>query len=166
MQGQELIDIYGVWHVPFWQTSAFKAALLIPVCCGLFFLLRVIMRRKRTVMCLTPWEQALQDLYALQKQGMDRPEHAQELYLRLTVILKNYVYQRYNVPVQGKTDSEFVRFLYQKQFCPELIQQVQEIFSGMELIKFAREEVFAEQIKQDILRSIAFIEYTKPGDKA
>ncbi len=167
MHEQELYDIYGLWHVPFWQTLLFKI-----IVGALFFLtlillvLAFIRRRHARKKELTPWEQALQDLRELREHNIATPEHAQEFYLRLTAILKTYLYMRYQHPVHAKTDHELMHFLYQEKFSPVLLQELQDIFSGMELIKFARGQGASEQIECDMRRSIAFIKKTIPESQS
>ena len=43
-------------------------------------------------------------------------------------------------------------------------QELEIIFSGMELIKFANAQAMQEQIEQDLARSIEFIKQTTPKD--
>ena len=166
MHGQELYDIYDLWHVPFWQTLWFR----IIFWGGLFFVLILVIsmfmrRRRNRKKELSAGEQALHDLHALRERNLACPEHAQEFYLSLTAILKTYVHARYSFPVQGKTDHELLHFLYQENFPHALLQELQEIFSGMELIKFARGQTVAERIERDLQRSVSFVERTIPDDK-
>ncbi|PKN03123.1 hypothetical protein CVU75_03855 [Candidatus Dependentiae bacterium HGW-Dependentiae-1] len=166
MQKQELYDIYGMQHVPFWQTLLFKIAFW-GVLLFLLLVLTVIFVRRRRMKkkAITAWDQALCDLHALRERELACPAHAREFYLSLTAILKTYVHARYCFPVQGKTDNELVHFLYQENFPHALLQELQEIFSGMELIKFARGQTVAELIERDLQRSVSFVERTIPDDK-
>ncbi len=166
MHEQELYDIYDLWHVPFWQTLWFKIIFFSVLFLALIALIVWFVRRRRNRKKeLSAGEQALHDLRALRERKLVCSEHAQEFYLRVTSILKTYLHHQYRLPVQAKTDQELLHFLYQEHFSPSLLQELQEIFSGMELIKFARASAVAEQLERDLQRSILFVERTISDEK-
>jgi hypothetical protein len=158
---EQLYDIYGLWHVPFWQTTWFKLLVGSIIVAILFVIIVMLVHHRRArKKVLTSWEQALRDLHELREHGIPAPDRAQEFYLRLTEILKTYLQQRYQYSVIGKTDHELMHFLYQEHFSPALLQELQEIFSGIEVIKFARGTTVVEQIERDLQRSVLFVEQT------
>ncbi len=161
MHGQELYDIYDLWHVPFWQTLWFRIIFWSILFFALIVLISMFVRRRRNRKKeLSAGEQALHDLRVLRERKLVCSEHAQEFYLQVTTILKTYLQHLYRVPVQAKTDQELLHFLYQEHFSPAVLQELQEIFSGMELIKFARASAVAEQVERDLQRSMSFVERT------
>lgn len=166
MHEQELYDIYDLWHVPFWQTLWFKIIFFSVLFLALIVLIVWFVRRRRKHKKeLSAGEQALHDLYALRERKLVCSEHAQEFYLQVTAILKTYLQHQYHLPVQAKTDQELLHFLYQEHFSPALLQELQEIFSGMELIKFARASAVSDQLERDLQRSISFVEQMILADK-
>lgn len=166
MSEQGLYDIYGIWHVPFWQTKSFYAFVGFVCLLVLFFVARSIFKRLRAKKKLLPaWEIALQKLRELQAHNIATQERAKQFYGSLTVILKNYLHARYSFDAQGKTDKEllvYLRDVREHRFDNKLVNELEEIFSGMELIKFANVQAMQEQIEKDLARTIGFIKQTVP----
>lgn len=168
MNEHGLYDIYEQWHVPFWQTTLFYVVCaivcLIIVSIGIYYAVRHY-RSKRVM--LSPWDQALRDLNQLKQDNIATAAQGKQFYSRLTAILKKYVHQRYGFDegdALAKTDQEFIEYLYQNKFGQELVEQLQAIFMGSMVVKFANVQAIQEQIEKDLALAISFIKRTQPTD--
>lgn len=164
---EKLHDIYGVWHVPFWQRSWFYWSMFALITCLLLILIGIAIRTYRTRkkdVHLSPWDVALQSLGQLQYRNVTTIEQGSECYVAITHILKKYLHQRYGFDVASKTDQEVVAYLEQQNFDSNLLSDIRDIFEGSVFIKFAHVHVLQERIEKDLERSVAFIKATLPVD--
>jgi len=160
-ESTELYDIYGVWHVPFWQTKPFIigiwcVAILIALAL-LYLFVRFLKTRKRL---LKPWEWANQELDALWKRRGFTREDGKRFYSQLTEIIKTYVEKRYGYQVLSATDIEFLAYMQDRNFEPALLEDLKQIFEGVQEIKFANLDTIPENIERDFALSKAFIAKT------
>ena len=107
----ELYDIYGIWHVPFWQTKPFIMTLwcLWLVCAvALIYLVCALILNEKDI---KPWTWANRELDALwEKRGFTR-EDGKRFYSQLTEIIKVYLEKRYGYQVRSATDIELLAYL-------------------------------------------------------
>ena len=157
----ELYDIYGKWHVPFWQKTPFiigawALGIVILLAC-LYWVLRLIFRKKRQV---KPWKWAQKELDNLwKKRGFTR-EDGKRFYSRLTEIIKTYLEKRYGYKVRSATDIELLAYLQERNFAPELRNDLVRIFEGAQEIKFANLDAIPEQMERDFKLCKTFIKKT------
>jgi len=157
----ELYDIYGVWHVPFWQTQRFIIGMWCLAAIGalavIYLLVRMMRGRKKTV---KPWTWANRELDALwAKRGFTR-EDGKHFYSQLTEIMKTYLEKRYGYQVRSATDIELIAYLQAHSFDPVLLQDLKQIFEGVQEIKFANLDTIPENIERDFALSKAFVSKT------
>ncbi|TET06904.1 hypothetical protein E3J79_00515 [Candidatus Dependentiae bacterium] len=162
---QGLYDIYDMWHVPFWQTKLFGGIvifLLVIVGCSFLIALFVYyIRRKHPEF---PWDNALCKLTALSIEEPLSKEKNKQFYFKLTEILKNYLHERYNFALRGKTDQELLLFLVESDFPADLLSYVRAIFEGCLQIKYADEQALREQLMRDLDSAIFIIKQTFPSN--
>ena len=112
MDKNGLYDIYGVWHLPFWQTTWFKylcaslialVFLLVGVAIG--YRLYQWIRHKQ----YTAWEIALMKLEQLKKNHYATQDEAKQAYGVITAVLKEYLSKRYGWSVTSATDDELAQ---------------------------------------------------------
>lgn len=158
-----LYDIYGHWHVPFWQTRAFYVIISLIIFLILSLIAWYLIKRYWARKPQMPiWDEVLHELYDLKKRNIATAEQGKEFYCVLTMSLKKYVHGRYGLDGLHKTDDEFVQFLQKNTFAPELLVILQEIFSGSTIIKFANAHAIQETIEKDLNSSITFVKQTIP----
>jgi len=161
MNEQGLYDIYGAWHIPFWQTKQFYLFLTCIAAVGIVLLLWYAIRRYRSrPVLLSPQQRALQQLQALKKNNRATVVAAKEFYSTVTRVLKDYVYERYGYDTYDKTDVEFLHYLEDKEFPANLLTDLQAIFSGSEIIKFANAQAIQDQIESDLDKALSFVNRT------
>ena len=166
MTEQGLYDIYGTWHVPFWQTKAFYYGVgligLLILFASLYIIIKKLCSQKRTK---TSWDHALDELEQLRKNKVISAERGKEFYFAVTDILKRYLQARFEYTTQGKTDEELLHYLEKSDFPRDLLTDLRTIFSGSTTIKFANVQALQEQIEQDLERSFSFIKKTTPTNQ-
>lgn len=160
-ESEQLYDIYGMWHVPFWQTQSFMIAMLalagIIALAIIYLIVRLIIKRKKPV---KPWVWADRELDALWlKRGFTRDD-SKRFYSQLTEIVKTYLEKRYGYQVRSATDIELLAYLRDRNFEPELWNDLKQIFEGTQEIKFANLDAIPEKIERDFALSKAFITKT------
>jgi hypothetical protein len=148
----EFYDIYGVWHIPWWQQPLFK---IIALAIGCFVLLVLVLylikrftsRKKQ----LKPWELAGRDLAVLGDPDNINQHKAKIFYSRLTAIVKQYLCFRYGFDIMGKTDHEILMLLdSQIVFPKDLLPILSEVLGHASQIKFANTVGIEEQMQSDL----------------
>jgi hypothetical protein len=158
-----LYDIYGHWHVPFWQTRTFYfiigLIIFIIISVIAWYLIKKYLTRKPH---MPIWDEVLYELHDLKKRNIATTDQGKEFYCALTMSLKKYVHGRYELDCLHKTDDELMQFLQKNSFAPELLITLQEIFAGSTVIKFANAQAMQETIEKDLNSSITFVKQTIP----
>jgi len=159
MQEQGFYDIYGVWHVPFWQRPWFVWISIGFVLCILILLSWYLIKKYRTrnKKQIPYWQDAVNKLTILKQQNIATVEQGSKFYAQLTTILRYYLQNRYGFDMRGKTDDETIRILEDKQFDPRSLEQLKPIFHGGLYIKFANAQAIQQQIEKDLHAAQDFI---------
>ena len=163
-----LYENYGIWHIPFWQTTTFYIIVGIAISLLFMLLLWFIIRKYcigKGKQNIPTWVVTLRKLEELKKQNIATVASGKMFYLATTAILKQYLEQRYGFDLQGKTDTEVINYLKRENAPSELVQDIESIFAGSEMIKFANMQAAQEQINNDFERSIALIKRTIPKER-
>ena len=156
----ELYDIYGIWHVPWWQTAVFNYTVIAGAVITLVVLVGIIIKKvSGKKKKLSADALALQGLQELRGSLLMQPEQAKQFYLSLSVILKTYFSEYYHTDVCSKTDDEMMMFLKSKM-PSQVRQELQEVVHGGLFVKFAQETAVREQMECDMQRSIKIVEQT------
>ena len=161
----QLADIYGMWHIPFWQSGWFK------ICCaaGSLMILGILayvgwrIASRRRAPRLSPWQEAL---VQLEQMGTTLPKSSDETrlyYLRLTWVLKHYLQRRYNCVLAGSTDTELAAEALSHGAPEQVADQLKEVLEGAVLIKFARAEARQTQITRDLKHARTIVALTTPA---
>ncbi len=161
----DLYPNYGLWHQPFWQTTWFfytmvgVAALLI---LGFVSYLVVLYKKKRSKK--QPWEIALIRLKELQHLLANSSDErlSKEFYLRMTIIIKNYLYMRYSFDVESKTDEELIRFLETTTLDQDIVKELRVICEEGSQAKFAPISVMHPILMRDLNCCMVIIKKTIP----
>lgn len=162
MNELELYDIYGMWHVPFWQRTWFTALYLSCLCillavAGLFLWRYYAHRKKQKV---PYWAFLERDLEQLLLVAQSPTMHKAQVYTRLTYLLKGYVERRYNVPAVGKTDGEMATVLDQLPLDVHASETIKNIFKAGVCIKFGQEHIEQKDIVYHITCAQEFVKHT------
>lgn len=160
----QLYPIYDIWHQPWWQAGWFLVIVaLILIVMGISILGYIITRYKRKRGEKRPWEIALMRIHELQNITSGALEiSSEEVYVRVTIILKTYLCARYGFHVESKTDEELVVFLEQTSLNRDIIELVRAIVEDGVQAKFARLELLQEVIAKDLQSCTEIIKKTIP----
>jgi|DewCreStandDraft_4_1066084.scaffolds.fasta_scaffold17096_4 hypothetical protein len=98
-----------------------------------------------------PWDLALARLIDLMVIITKQPDvPSKEIYIRITIIIKNYLYLSYAFNVKSKTDDELIVFFYQTSFDRVRISTLQEIVKNSTEAKFTKQQRDVSIIIHDI----------------
>ena len=165
IQQNGLYDIYGMRHVPFWQTNLFLAGLIISLIVLTVVLVWSLVRVYKRIQQATAWAVALRRLNGLIISEKVSKEEGKQFYFALTRILKRYLSRRYKLYLQGKTDQEMVTLLDISEFPSELLPSVRTIITGCSCIKYADEQALHDQLVHDRDRAITIVQQTRRSKK-
>jgi len=160
----KIYDIYGFWHIPFWQTGWFwwsmvAVIILLSILFFSFIALYVARRRKKIKK-----RDFLAEVAAISiKKGLTK-EEAKQFYFKLTLLLKYYFAERVESQFMGKTDKEVLRTLEKEGLFSDKFELINILFSGGERIKYAGEEALYEQLLRDKNNAIIIIKQTGQSD--
>jgi len=160
----KICDIYGFWHIPFWQTGWFWWSLfaVVVLLFALFLGLRVrhfsCKRKEMTKRDIRA------EISALSVEEGVTKEEAKQFYFKLTSLLKYYFSEQSEVPLIDKTDREVVRALEKQGLFSAHFEVIHAIFTGGERIKYAGEAALYEQLLRDKNNAIIIIKQTGQSD--
>ena len=160
----EFYDIYGIWHVPWWQRPLVRnigwTVGIILIFGLLVYIIKKMIGRKKILPC---WQVALRDLATLETADMLNERASKMFYSQLTTIVKHYLYGRYGFDIVCKTDREIVAFLDEQVIFPrDLIPVFNDIADHASQIKFANVQGIVEQMKRDLVLSMRLVKETMP----
>ena len=156
MQTIEIYDIYDIWYEPaWWQTKTCWLLLALFFLCGIVWVLYRFIEKKRQQRNARPDVKALKQLQELQYRLTTI--HPPLLYSMLTELLKQYLCQRYGWRLMSRTDKELLNYIKRKELSSEIIGDLSIIFSGVEHINFAHQEVVLSKMSDDLARSIQLV---------
>lgn len=159
MNNQDLFDIYGHWHVPFWQTAFFKIGLIITVGAILGALLMYSMMRWYKNRQMPPSVKALRALKELQQKSMQTRDDVQRAYFKMTDILKTFFQAHYNKPFQGMTDQEMIDALQKTSFEKKLAPLLEKSIVASMGVKYAQENALRDELMHHISTAQIIIEH-------
>lgn len=147
----DLYPIYGMIKKPFWQTGMFKGIIFCAVLLVLFFIIYIIFKKlKKRKPKLNACQQALLDVENLRKNLLTQKINGKDFYLRLTEILKKYMFCRFSYDLFGFTDSEMIKYLDDNSFDRNLLENIKEMLLSVQVIKFANAKAALELMIRDL----------------
>lgn len=156
----KLYDIYGLWHVPFWQRIWFKISIFLLVCALLSLIIYFVIKKyKQRMVQLSSWQialNALDELTSFQTVG-----HRVRYYADLTTLLKKYISGRFGVDVRSFTDEQMCSYIDSRVPYDQHKEQLKQIFRAGQLIKFAHHDALEKQMIDDWKYAHAFIQGSK-----
>ena len=161
-QTQELIDIYGMWHVPFWQQRWFMLTLFFLGMVLIGAIIYYIVRMRSRQQPETVWQEAERAFAQLEPLTEDA-QYGKEFYLRLTEILKKVCSYAYGSDIVSLTDRQMREYILKQPELDVHKQALQAIFSQGEMVKFARQISLSEQMKHDLAQARTIVQEIRTG---
>lgn len=163
MDEHNLYGIYGTLYVPWWQTTLFYWITgLIATSCVIIGLVIVWYRYKRAKNVLTPAARALLQIKELESASFATPDERSHLYSSLTVILKNYLSERYHITIRGKTDQEVLVVAAELDLPDQVKSHMNQLCNSFIEIKFAQGIALKEMVQRDLQSAQCIIKDTMP----
>ncbi len=161
-QALELYDIYGLWHVPFWQRTWFIVCMVLLVSALLFGVCYLLIKQYKAKKPPIPaWKQALQRLQELKRTEMLKKEKSERYYVQLTKLIKEYMSDQFGTNIRSLTDQQMCAYIDERTLYNKQKEQLKQIFSAGELIKFANQDAIEQQMLDDWHHAHAFIMHSK-----
>lgn len=162
---QNLYALYGLIHVPWWQTKVFFVILALGACAALGLAIAAYRAyRKKKSRKQTPWEIAILELKALsQTPAMTDAHKSNIFYGQLWWIIKKYLSSRYGLFLNGVTESEMIVLLSKQEDFPRRYQPlVKEVFDRAVLAKFSNDNQAHEMRAHDLDSVVRLVNDTVP----
>ncbi|HXW86284.1 MAG TPA: hypothetical protein VEK38_02980 [Candidatus Bathyarchaeia archaeon] len=158
-----IYDIYGMVHVPWWQTPLFFIACIVSgmiILAGIIMLCIIIRRRYKKKEVIPYWQQAVLELEEAEKAFIDGNMSAMLLYETLVRITKKYLHTRFSCDVLGKTDSELADYIHNLDIIEEQKNQLTALCQLSASIKFYPAALAHDYAQKDCQALVAFIRAT------
>lgn len=172
-------DIAGVEKEPYTLRELLPLILIlfgtVAAVAGGIFLTKYIIRKRRQQEPLfafrkkpkiPPYREALEALEVLRKKHLWQNDRVKEYYSELTDIVREYINKRYHIPATEMTSGDICRHLAdidaEDKPEQELIEDLQDLFSRSDLVKFAKQQPLPDEHERSMKQSIRFVSETAP----
>lgn len=163
MDENGLYDIYGTWHVPFWQTNLFfYVTIAFGLLIALLMVFLVVYKLKKRAYKQLYWQKVLGELYQLRKLNIVSKPEGHRAYCQLTDLIKWYCAHRFGQQAEGLTDDELIHFLGTQAVTQDELRAIALALAASGTIKFAGDQALREQFQEHVEVAIRFISATKP----
>lgn len=111
-----------------------------------------------------PYVIALRELEKLKEKKLWQKQQYKQYYSELTDILRIYMEKQFSIPAMESVSSELIELLKNKNFAPELVKNMQSLFTTADFVKFAKAEPLPDENDWHLKNAFQFIEQTKPQE--
>ena len=124
-------------------------------------------RRKPAPPPVSPWDKALKEFEALQRENLPQKGEAAQFYFRLSGILRRYIEDRFAVRAPEMTTDEFLQAIRGRDvFNDGQKDLLKQFLTGSDMAKFARYAPAAEQMSAHFDLAVNFVQTTKNAEKS
>jgi hypothetical protein len=146
---------------------------VLPYLIGLVILLGIglaayLMRKKKTETTVLPpptllpaHQFSMEQLQQLEGKKLWQKGEVKQYHSRLTYILREYLYYRYDINALEQTTDEISAALKDKQLIPSLLDQLEPLLQTVDLVKFAKAEPPASFHTEAMEQVKAFVQNTQ-----
>jgi chorismate mutase len=153
----DLLDIYGHLHVPFWQTSLFKIGAIAGTVLVLLALLAPFIKKFIAKKSESPAQKALRILQELRmRQALSR-EDIHQVYFTLTTVLKEFFQSHFNHRFEGLTDQEMIQALEKTALPTQFHETIATLVHESSGVKYARQDGLKNRLNHHIDACCALI---------
>ena len=152
-----MYDIYGHWHIPFWQTHNFKMGIYILISLLIIVLVWMAIKLLFKTRILTPEQRALLALNKLMAKEITTRSDAYQAYHAMSKILKRFFQENYNENFVNMTDTEVIINLKNYSFPSDLLESLQQLMNASQGVKYAQEYALKEAVQDHINFSMSLI---------
>lgn len=160
VHGVDIYDIYAITYEPWWLQVWFLYTVA-AIGLGVLGLGIYLAYRYKKQIPLTYDQKILQHLVVL-SNTLDKTTDGKQFYCTLTDLLKEYLSHRFTVDVTGLTDEELLQQAKIRSDISEtVVNSIQEIMQGIEIIKFGRGHAVIESMKKSLIAMHTIMQTTK-----
>lgn len=166
MKELELYDIYGTWHVPFWQTRFFLMALSAIAALLALLLGWAIYKKYYKAKSIPLAQQLLLQLNQLRSRVITNTQDAQHAYMIMTDALKRYFQDYYAKPFTVLSDLQVQQELATHVIPYEYSEPLKKLLDESVFVKFAQEHALQEQVNAHVQLCITIINHLESTRKS
>lgn len=107
-----------------------------------------------------PHEIALEELDVIKEEKVWKQGHTKQYYTSITDTLREYFVNRFKIPAMEMTSSEIIESLQRNNDAATVIDNMKQIFSTSDMVKFAKQEPTLEENELSILNAYRIINET------
>lgn len=159
----QLTNIYDVWYKPWWYSKYFYISVTLLVVIAVLLVGYYIWHYFAYNKKLSYDELILIQLHQLTEQPYDLEGQIQDGYFALTMILKKYLSNRYEISLLHKTDSEITEHI-KSQVPAHVFAILQEFLDRSFQIKFAKATASKKMLLDDIAFGKQLVKETMKAD--
>ena len=133
-------DLNPIWIHPPPGTVLLTVFLVLLAIAGIFGIARLARRARRAVQLkrMSPRERALRELDELLGAGLIESNQAKEFYVRLTMIVRQYIERQHSVRAPEQTTEEFLAAVSEDpRFGHDIVLRLKAFLEAADLVKFA-----------------------------
>lgn len=167
----QICDIKPLLKVPFviWDYSLYVGLVLLLIACILLVIYWTKHRASKAgtgeaiepEMLLPPHVAAIQALNEIKAEKIWTQGQYKEFYTQLTDVLRKYISRRFGVSAMEMTSSEILSILKKDKEAKEVYQQLSQILTLSDFVKFAKMNPLPEENESSIAKAYLFVETTK-----
>ena len=103
---------------------------------------------------------ALRNLEKIRNQKLWQNGKEKQFYTGVTDVLRKYIEDRYDIKTMERTSNEIIKDLSKKDVKPEDFEEVSDLFSTSDLVKFAKYTATEEENEKAIPTAVRFVNDT------
>ncbi len=122
-----------------------------------------IVAKVRFVKRIPPHQKAIKDIEQLKSERSAVSGDQKEYYTRLTMIIRQYIAERFHFDAMEMTSSEIIGRLRSEG--NEAISEIVNLFRTADLVKFAKHSVLVNENDANLMSALTFVNDTKMDEK-
>ncbi|MFA6894261.1 MAG: hypothetical protein WCQ46_00705, partial [Bacteroidales bacterium] len=103
---------------------------------------------------------ALRELEKIRGQKLWQNNKQKHFYTLITDVLREYIASRYDIPAMEQTSNELFLALSDKNIQPKLYDELKNLFSTADYVKFAKHDASSDENEEAIPTAVRFVNAT------
>lgn len=155
---------WSEWSVVLLYSIAFAILLLLAIYLGNRLKNnKPIVSRVRVVRHVPPHQKALNGIERLKAERASVKDDQKDYYTQLTMILRQYIAERFHFDAMEMTSSEIIDRLRSEG--NDAIEEISNLFRTADLVKFAKHSALINENDANLMSALSFINDTKLDEK-
>lgn len=122
-----------------------------------------IISKVKIIKRIPPHQKALNEIEKLKMEKATVSDDQKEYYTKLTMILRQYIAERFHFDAMEMTSSEIIERLKGEDM--EAINEISSLFRTADLVKFAKHSALINENDANLMNALSFVNDTKTEEK-